>query len=96
MRQAAATPIQRDWLSKSLAGTLLGLGAALAVSAIFNTLATGMPLSTRSQLCMWMVVPVWIIVLSTSYLFQNGRSAWLWLSTINAVLAALCALLRYL
>ena len=80
-------PIRRDWLSKSIAGTLLGFTLALACSGLFVRLVPDMPLTTKSQLAMWMVPPVWFAVLGGVFLFGNGWRAWLWLGLANLLAA---------
>lgn len=87
-------PIQRDWGSKSVAGTLLGFTLALLCSGLFARLAAGMAASAKAQLAMWLVVPVWLGVLSACYAFPSGRRAWLWLGAANLVALAALALAR--
>lgn len=76
-------PIQRDWVSKTLAGTLLGLTLALGCSGLFARLNLAMALSAKAQLAMWMVAPIWLGTLSGSYFFGSGWRAWLWLGCAN-------------
>jgi len=88
--------IQRDWLSKTLAGTLLGLTFAFACSAVFAHFAASLAPPIRAQLAMWMVIPIWLCVLSCVYLFRSGKRAWLWLGFANFVVAGLLAFARVL
>lgn len=76
-------PIRRDWLSKTLAGLLLGLVLAFAASAWLATLLSGLPISERGQLAMWSVPPVWLGVLSGVYFFASGGRAWRWLGGVS-------------
>lgn len=78
--------IQRDWLSKTLAGVVLGLIIALECSALYARTALDVPPPIRMQLTMWVVMPVWLSILSGCYLFKNGRRAWLWLVAASVVL----------
>jgi len=78
-------PIQPAWLAKTLAGTVLGLSLSLIVSGILAALLHGMPLPVSSQLVMWLVPPVWLLVQSLVYLFETGLRAWLWLGGINVL-----------
>lgn len=78
-------PVQRDWVSKTLAGTLLGLALALSASGILSDLSKPMPLPVRGQLAMWLVPPVWLCTLGFVYFFSSGRRAWLWLGAANVV-----------
>ncbi|MCK6395147.1 hypothetical protein [Zoogloea sp.] len=87
MAGSSHPPIQRDWLSKTLAGLVLGAVLAFALSGLFSRLNAGMPLSVRGQLAMWMVPPIWLGVLSGVYFFSSGLRAWLWLGMAAAGLA---------
>ncbi|MDX9844741.1 MAG: hypothetical protein RBT42_13425 [Aquabacterium sp.] len=87
-------PIQRDWVSKTLAGTLLGFTLAIACSGVFAHLTHSIPMATRAQLAMWMVAPIWLGTLSGVYAFASGPRAWLWLSGANLVAFGSLGLLR--
>lgn len=82
MTPAKPAPIRRDWVSKTLAGTLLGFAIALGASALLAALTSAVPLATRSQLAMWLVPPVWLGIASTVYFFGSGLRAWRWLGGI--------------
>lgn len=75
-KPAKPAPIRRDWVSKSLAGALLGFAIALGCSALLAAATSGVPLATRSQLAMWLIPPVWLGILSTVYFFGSGWRAW--------------------
>ena len=79
MKPGKPAAIRRDWISKSLAGALLGFALAIGASATLAALTAGIPLVTRSQLVMWLVPPVWLGVLGTVYFFTSGARAWAWL-----------------
>lgn len=81
--------IRRDWLSKTLAGTLLGLTLALGCSGLFVLLAQDMRPSPRAQLAMWLFIPVWLASMSGCYAFRSGARAWAWLGLANAVVFAM-------
>lgn len=89
-------PIQHDWISKSLAGLLLGAVVAFACSGLFVQLNTGMPLVIRGQLAMWMVIPIWLGILSSVYFFSSGKKAWLWLGAICIVVLGSYLLIRFI
>lgn len=89
MAKKTTQPIQRDWLSKTLAGLLLGAAMALVCSGLFSRFNTEMPFAIRGQLAMWMVPPIWLGVLSSAYFFANGASAWLWLGAASVLGLAL-------
>ena len=86
-------PVQRDWLSKTLAGLVLGGVLAIACSGLFSRANAGIPLAVRGQLAMWMVPPIWLSVLSAVYFFSSGVRAWLWLGAASAFVAGLLYLL---
>jgi hypothetical protein len=44
---------------------------------------------------MWLVPPVWIGVMSATYLFRTGRRAWIGLGIANASGFAMLALARH-
>lgn len=83
------------WLSKSLAGTLLGFGLAIALSGLFAWLGPGglAPLN-KYQFNMWLVPPLWLGVLSAVFLFSSAARAWLWLGGANALAFAALWLVR--
>ncbi len=83
MARAKADAIHPHWLAKSLAGVVLGLLLALGCSGIFALLNTNMEGSIKVQLTMWLVVPIWLAVLSGCYGFRDGWRAWLWLTLAN-------------
>lgn len=86
MKSDKPAPIRRDWISKSLAGALLGFVFAIGSSAALAALTTAIPLATRSQLAMWLVPPVWLGILSGVYFFSSGLRAWGWLGGACVVL----------
>lgn len=96
MTEPARPRIERDWLSKTLAGAVLGLTLAFVCSAVFAQLAAAIAPPIRAQLAMWLVIPVWLSALSGVYLFQNGKRAWLWLGAANVAAVLVLASLRLL
>ena len=78
--------IRPDWWSKTFAGALLGLSLAFLASGLFLKTATIQIDSAKAQLAMWMVIPVWMGVFSTAYLFVDGKRAWWWLGSANLLL----------
>lgn len=89
MGESVTSPRRRDWLSKTLAGSLLGLSLALALSGLLNLALQSLPLSTRGQLAMWSVAPVWLGVAGAVYVFSSGMRAWLWLGGANVLAFAM-------
>jgi hypothetical protein len=44
---------------------------------------------------MWLVPPVWIGVMSASFMFRTGLRAWVWLGGANIAGFAMLALARH-
>ena len=86
---------RRDWLGKSLAGLVLGLLFALGCSALFHALTPTLGKSVQAQLAMWMVMPIWMLVLAGSYGFASSMRAWQWLAAGNVLLYAAWLLIRF-
>ncbi|ATE59665.1 hypothetical protein [Thauera sinica] len=86
--------IRRDWLSKTTAGTLLGLTLALGCSGLFVVFGPDMAASIEAQLAMWMVPPIWLGVLGGTFFFHSGMRAWLWLGGANLLILAVLAAAR--
>lgn len=77
-------PASHDLWGKTLAGTLLGFGLAMAVSALVAWFTPGGPAAlNKFQFVMWLVSPLWLLVLGGVYLFRDARQAWLWLGSAN-------------
>ncbi|QNN46938.1 hypothetical protein H9L17_01845 [Thermomonas brevis] len=76
----------RHWFGKTLAGTVLGFGLALALSGLFAWLGPdGIDGGGgKVQFNMWLIAPLWAGVLSLVYLFRTPLRAWLWLGAANA------------
>lgn len=94
MRRSKPLPIRPDWVAKILAGTLLGFTLAVGCSGLLVHLTPGMAKVIQGQLAMWLVMPVWLGVLSLVFLFASGWRAWLWLGAANLLLFAGLALAR--
>ena len=81
----------RNWLGKASAGLLLGLVLALALSALFAILGPGglHGGGGKLQFTMWLVSPLWVLILGFCFLFRSGRAAWGWLGLASALALAL-------
>lgn len=84
-----------EWLSKTVAGTVLGYGLALALSGLFAWWGPGGidPLN-KYQFTMWIVPPLWLGMLSAVFLFRTAAQAWLCLAAANGVAFGALALAR--
>lgn len=93
-RPRKPAPIRPDWITKTLAGLLLGPGLAISASGLLAALLHDMPLAVSGQLVMWLVPPVWLLVQSLVYFFSSGLRAWAWLGGANALALAAWWLVR--
>lgn len=85
----------RDWFGKASAALILGFLLALGSAGLFRTLG-GLEdayFSTKGQFSMWLMAPVWALILSFCFFFRSGTRAWLWLAGANVVLWGVVALL---
>ncbi len=92
--------IQPDWWSKSLAAILLGLLISYGVIGIFawfgpdnltETLSNERAL-WRTYFNMWMIAPIWLLIISFSFMFRSGLRAWLSLGAANLIVYSLLVL----
>ncbi|MCX4192555.1 hypothetical protein [Methylophaga sp. OBS1] len=88
--------LHNDWLSKTVAGLILGFTAALGLSGVLLLIVSEMNRSASAQLVMWLLSPMWLTLLSTVYLFRNGLRAWGWLALLNLMVYALFFLIKSL
>lgn len=84
-----------DWFGKASAAMVLGFLLALGAAGLFRTLAgiDDAYFSTKGQFSMWMMAPIWALILSLCFFFRSGARAWTWLAAANVVLWGLIALL---
>lgn len=77
----------RNWFGKAAAGTVLGFMLALGLTGIFAWFGPGEVgfFSVEAQFTMWMMSPIWALILSFCFLFRTGLSAWIWLGAANLV-----------
>jgi predicted alpha/beta hydrolase len=69
----------RNWLGKASAGLVLGYALALALSGLFAWFGPGEIDPGKLQINMWMVSPIWCLVLSFCFFFRTGLRAWAFL-----------------
>lgn len=85
----------RNWFGKASAGLVLGLAIALGTSGLL-TAVLGLEntyFSLPGQFTMWMMAPVWALILSFCFLFRSGLRAW---SILGAVAGAIWLVLLLL
>lgn len=94
-RLTAEQKIQPHWWLKTFAGTILGLTLAYAIVAIFAWYGPGgIDAPAKVQFNMWMISPIWLLILSFSYLFKTGTKAVIYLAAANIISYGLFFLLR--
>ncbi len=95
-RLSAQEKIQPHWWTKSLAGLVLGLTFAFAIVGIFAWYGLGgIQAPNKVQFNMWMISPIWLLILSFSFLFRTGTRAIVILGAANLISWATFLLLRY-
>ena len=83
-RLAENDKLQPDWWTKSLAGFILGFTLALGLVGLFAWFGPGgINADTKVQFNMWMITPIWLLILSFSFLFKTGLRAIGYLGLFN-------------
>ncbi|MFV0595382.1 hypothetical protein [Shewanella sp.] len=83
-RLAENDKLQPDWWTKSLAGLVLGFTLALGLVGLFAWFGPGgIDADTKVQFNMWMITPIWLSILSFSFLFKTGLRAIGYLGLFN-------------
>lgn len=83
-RLAEHDKLQPDWWTKSLAGLILGFTLALGLVGLFAWFGPGgIDADTKVQFNMWLITPIWLLILSFSYLFKTGLRAIGYLGLLN-------------
>ena len=84
----SAPPLtSRNWLGKASAGLILGFALAVGLSGLLAWAigANDTYFSTKGQLTMWSISPVWCLILSFVFLFRSGLRAWTALGSATLV-----------
>ncbi|WP_226665178.1 hypothetical protein [Microbulbifer aggregans] len=85
-KRRARSKLQSDWWSKSIAGAVLGLTLALALSGLFAWIGPGgIDAPDKRQFVMWSIAPLWVIAFSLVYLIPTGRRALLTMGVLNVL-----------
>jgi len=75
-----------DFTLKSLAGLILGMTLAIAISGLFGVLTPGgYRAPNKFQVVMWLTPPLWMSTLSLVYFFRSSLAAWGWLAGANLI-----------
>lgn len=75
----------RDWFGKASAAVVAGFTLALALTCTFSALFSSGDsyFTSQGQIAMWLVSPIWGLILSFCFLFRSGARAWAWLVAAN-------------
>ncbi len=88
---------QTDWFSKTLAGLTAGLAIAFVCVGFYVWYGPGtLPDGDKTQFAMWLVTPIWLLILASVYLFSSGKRAWTVLISVGVLLYSSFFLLRSL
>lgn len=83
-RLAAHEKIQPHWWVKTFAGLILGLTLSFALVITFAWYGPGgIDAPVKVQFNMWMISPIWLLILSFTYLFKTGLKAVSYLLVAN-------------
>jgi hypothetical protein len=85
--------INPDWWSKILSATFLGYLFAIGCAGVFFKLCPDIPSHIRTQLAMWLVIPIWLSILSGCFFFKKGSHAWIVLISANLLIFGLFSIL---
>ncbi|MAN73709.1 MAG: hypothetical protein CME84_06410 [Henriciella sp.] len=88
----------RNWFGKASAGLILGFVIAIALSGVWAWAGPGglMASSIKTQLNMWMVPPIWALILSLCFFFRSGVRAWAWLGLAAVICAGALYVAKFL
>jgi hypothetical protein len=96
-RLTANEKIQPHWWSKIIAGTVLGLTLSFVIVAIFAWYGPGgIDAPVKVQFNMWLITPIWLVVLSLTFLFKTGIKAVIYLGSLNVFFYGIFFFLRWL
>lgn len=75
----------KDWFGKASAAVVLGFTLTLALTCTFAVLFSrgDSYFTPQGQMAMWLVSPIWALILSFCFLFRSGARAWAWLALAN-------------
>ena len=95
-RLSALEKIQPHWWLKTSAGLILGLTLSYALIGIFAWYGPGgIDAAVKVQFNMWMISPIWLTILTFSYLFKTGLKAIIYLGSANIISYAIFFFLRW-
>lgn len=75
----------KQWLAKLSAAIILGFLLTVAVTGLLMDLVFGpvFIFSVQGQFLMWSIAPIWVLILSSCFIFRSGLRAWCYLAAAN-------------
>ena len=88
-------PVRGQWFLKTSAGLLAGFALALAITGILAWAGPGhIDTPDRVQFLMWMITPLWLLILALVFLCRSGWQAWGILLALNLIAWSAMHLIR--
>ncbi|GMM83411.1 hypothetical protein [Pseudoalteromonas sp. MTN2-4] len=86
--------IQPQWWGKTAVGVFLGLALSYGIVALIvwfgpdsiNTNLSDQRLLWKTQFNMWIVTPIWMLIVSFIYMFKTTRQAFIYLLSANLII----------
>ncbi|MBB6523606.1 hypothetical protein [Pseudoteredinibacter isoporae] len=75
----------KQWLAKLSAAIILGFTLTIALTGLLMEFVFGpvAVFSVQGQFLMWIIAPIWVLILSSCFVFRSGLQAWLYLGAAN-------------
>ncbi len=88
----------KSWFGKVSAAVVLGFALSIALTCTFSAIFSKGDdhFTAQGQLAMWLVSPIWCLILGLCFLFRSTARAWAALALANLVAWAIYALARVL
>lgn len=102
MSQASQNKIQPQWRGKTAVGVFLGLLLSYGIVAFIvwfgpdniNQNLSNERLLWKTQFNMWIVTPIWMLIVSFIYMFKTTKQAFIYLFSANLIIYTLFFALR--
>lgn len=102
MSQAYQNKIQPQWWGKTAVGVFLGLLLSYGIVAFIvwfgpdniNQNLSNERLLWKTQFNMWIVTPIWMLIVSFIYMFKTTKQAFIYLFSANLIIYTLFFALR--
>ncbi|MEL7477759.1 MAG: hypothetical protein AAGJ17_02525 [Pseudomonadota bacterium] len=86
--------IQPQWWGKTAVGVFLGLALSYGIVALIvwfgpdgiNSNLSDQRLFWKTQFNMWIVTPIWMLIVSFIYMFKTTKQAFIYLLSANVII----------